>query len=78
MVPNKFTAIERMYGDKSRLDYFNSQCYFSSHMRNYANLSNSFLNVDDEQRTNIGNNLNHIDDAIEDYLIYKGLSNRLA
>jgi len=42
-------------------------------MRNYSNLQNSFLNVDDEQRMHIGNNLGYIDDAIEDYLIYKGL-----
>jgi hypothetical protein len=42
-------------------------------MRNYANLQNAFLNVDDEQRTIIGNNLNYLDEAIEDYLIYKGL-----
>lgn len=48
MVPNHVTAVERMYGDKSRLDHFNSQVYYQRHMRNYANLQNAFLNVDDE------------------------------
>lgn len=73
MVPTKFTAIDRMYGAKSCLDMYNSQVYYQSHMRNYTNLQNSFLNVDDEQRTKIGNNLNHLDESIEDFLIYKGL-----
>jgi hypothetical protein len=72
-VPTSVNAVQRMYGEYSRLDRLSSDCFLSGHMRNYQNLMNSFLGLEDPAREHIGANLLHIDDEVEDYLIYKGL-----
>jgi hypothetical protein len=63
-----------MYGQHSKLDSFNKDCFARAHISNYAELQNCFNNIDDKDRSNIiGANFPYTDEEISQYLKYKKL-----
>ena len=65
--------LRRVYGVCSDMDSMSRDCLLDPWLSNYANLQNSFFNLDDQSRSFIGTNFPQIDETIKSYLIYKGI-----
>ena len=53
LIPKQVRVLRRVYGQMSRLDTLSKDCFSRNSVRNYSELSNAFMNIDDADRSEV-------------------------
>lgn len=73
MIPPKFSLVRKLFGQNALRQPRQVPSAAYARIPHYLDLKDSFLNVDDEQRTFLASNFQQLEEAVSEYLVFNKL-----